>query len=226
MTTYDASIDYQTDGTKPFKKFASPAESDYVKTTDGERIIRGNHKSRNRFLKFLLLNALIWPMIAYIGYQISESHAPEISETAIAASGIRALTAEQLAATVMDQRRPVFWLGRLSGDKYSENTTESGVDAVSYLPQGVEPTNYSQLGLVIKTYRDAKLFNTQLRPLSVSSGLVFENVGSITVSYDPQSLDHSVVTFKDRPQIVAISYPGFQNASTLVMDAQNLTPIL
>lgn len=226
MTTYDASLDYWTDGATVREKITSQAENNEFHTTEGGLTVRESSKSRNRFLKFLLLNALIWPMLAYVGYQVSVSHAPEISETAMETSGMKALTAEELAATVMDEGRPVFWLGRLSGDTYTDITTKSGVDVISYLPQGVEPTNFSQLGLVIKTYRDMKLFNTQLHPLTGPNALVIEHIGGVTVSYDPQIPDHSIVTFKDRPQVVAIHYPGFQSASTIAVDAQNLAPIL
>lgn len=226
MTTYDASLDYRMDGAKPFEKVASLAEKNYVNDSDSEMDFDESGKSRNRFLKFLLLNALIWPMIAYVGYQISESHAPEISETLQTTSGIKALSAEELAATVMDEGRPVFWLGRLSGDRYTDITTKGGVDVITYLPQGVDPANLNQFGLIIKTYRDGKLFNTQLHPLLGPNSLVVEHVGGVTVSYDPQIPDHSIVTFKDRPQIVTINYPGFQNPSTIVLDAQNLTSIL
>jgi len=135
------------------------------------------------------------------------------------------MNADQLVASTKALGRPVFWLNRLSGDSYSENSSVSGVDVITYLPEGVDLQAPGQLDLVIKTYRDANIFNVQLHPLSGTADTTVENVGGVTVIYNPASPDHSVIKFKDRPQIVAITYPSFQTVSTLVMDAQNLEPV-
>ena len=135
------------------------------------------------------------------------------------------MSADELTSIVKGQDRPIFWFGRLSGDTYAENSTVSGVDVITYLPENETPQSARQLDLVIKSYRDSKVFNVQLRPLSGTADTTVENVGGVTVTYNPASPDHSVVTFKDRPQVVALTYPGFQTISTLVMDAQNLDSI-
>lgn len=227
MTTYDASLDYWSeDSTRPITAHAViDMEDEFDElTVDANTYAVLRRDNRNRFLRFVLLNILIWPVLVYIGLQFSESHSPHVLKT-LAVSGAQAMTADQLIATVNSQGRPVFWLNRISGDSYSENSAVSGVDVVSYLPEGTKLSTPGQLDLVIKTYRDSNLFNVQLHPLSGTADTTVENVGGVTVTYNPASPDHSVVTFKDRPQIVSITYPGFQTISTLVMDAQNLAPI-
>jgi hypothetical protein len=227
MTTYDASLDYWSeDSTRPIPSHAVIGMEDEFDefTADEHTYADLRRESRNRFLRFLLLNIVIWPILVYVGLQFSESHSPKVAKT-LAVSGAQSMNADQLIATVKSQGRPVFWLNRLSGDTYSENSAVSGVDIISYLPEGTKLSTPGQLDLVIETYRDSNLFNIQLHPLSGTADTTVENVGGVTVTYNPASPDHSVVTFKDRPQIVAISYPGFQSVSTLVMDAQNLAPI-
>jgi hypothetical protein len=135
------------------------------------------------------------------------------------------MSADELTSIVRGQDRAIFWLGRLSGDTYSENSTVAGVDVITYLPENATPQTARQLDLVIKTYRNSAIFNVQLHPLSGTADTTVEDVGGVTVIYNPASPDHSVVTFKDRPQVVSLTYPAFQTISTLVMDAQNLDSI-
>jgi hypothetical protein len=190
-----------------------------------QRIRADRRRARNHFLRFVLANLLVWPLIAFIGFQVMDSHKPEVSRALLKTSGAQSMSADELTSIVKGQERPIFWLGRLSGDTYAENSTMSGVDVITYLPENETPQSARQLDLVIKTYRDSKVFNVQLRPLSGTADTTVENVGGVTVTYNPASPDHSVVTFKDRPQVVALTYPAFQTISTLVMDAQNLASI-
>jgi hypothetical protein len=190
-----------------------------------QRIRVDRRRARNHFLRFVLANLVVWPVIAFIGFQVMDSHKPAVSKALLKTSGAQSMSADELTSIVRAQERPIFWLGRLFGDTYAENSTVSGVDVITYLPENETPQSARQLDLVIKSYRDSKVFNVQLRPLSGTADTTVENVGGVTVTYNPASPDHSVVTFKDRPQVVALTYPGFQTISTLVMDAQNLDSI-
>ncbi len=234
MSTYDASLDYRSAfPTRPAETYA-PVEtvnelreiiSLEEKTYGADFVDSDRRAGRMRFLGFFVLNVLLWPAVVYVGLQISASHPPQVVQALLKTSGVQHMTADQLIATVASQGRPVFWLNRLSGDTYSHNSTVNGVDVISYIPTGANPAHLNHLDLVVKTYRDSSIYNVQLRPLAGGSDTVVKNVGNVSVTYSPASPNHSIVTFKDRPQIVAIDYPAFQDVSTLVMDAQNLTPI-
>lgn len=228
MTTFDASLDYWSDTSqRPTQPSAAinvdnafrEIMSSKVSNIEGDR-----RQGRYRYLRFLLLNILIWPIVVFVGLQLSESHSPKVLRS-LAVSGAQSMSADQLITNVKALGRPVFWLNRLSGDTYSENSAVSGVDVITYLPEGTNLQTPGQLDLVIKTYGDANVFNVQLHPLSGTADTTVENVGGVSVVYNPASPDHSVVKFKDRPQVVAITYPSFQTISTLVMDAQNLAPV-
>lgn len=225
MTTYDASQDYWSDNPTRLGRSSFQVEMDEAIAAVGQRIRTDRRHARNRFLGFILANLLVWPMVMYIGFQISHSHSPSVSKTLLVTSGAAAMNAEGLIAAVVVQGRPVFWLNHLSGDTYSENSATPGVDVISYLPENATPQFANQLDLVINTYKDSNVYKEQLRPLSATADTTVENVGGVTVTYNPASPDHSVISFKSRPQIVAITYPEFQSVSTLVTDAQNLEPI-
>lgn len=230
MTIYDASLDYRSAvSTRPAETHA-PEEivNGLIEIVSLEEealseALYSDHRARRmRFLGFVLVNTLFWPVVVYVALQISASHSPQIVQDLMKTSGVQSMTADQLVATVTSQGRPVFWLNRLSGDMYSDNTSVNGIDVISYLPSDANPAHLNQLDLVVKTYKDSNVYNMQLHPLAGGSGTVVENVGNVSVTYSPTSPDHSIITFKDRPQIVSIDYPAFQDVSTLVMDAQNL----
>lgn len=225
MTTFDASQDYWSGISTRLGRSSFQVEMDEAIAAVDQRIRADRRQARNRFLRFVLANLLVWPIIAFIGFQVMDSHRPAVSKALLKTSGAQSMSADELTSIVREQERPIFWLGRLSGDTYSENSTVSGVDVITYLPENATPQTARQLDLVIKTYRNSNIFNVQLHPLSGTADTTVENVGGVTVTYNPASPDHSVVTFKNRPQVVSLTYPAFQTISTLVMDAQNLDSI-
>ena len=171
MTIYDASLDYWSDNsTRPTKASVSfdieeefnEIFSPHSKTFAEHSIRSGRRQARNRFLRFVLLNALLWPIVVFIALQFANAHSPAVSKSLMTASGAQSMNADQLVAMVATQARPVFWLNRLSGDNYSENSTVSGVDVISYLPEKSNPKFANHLDLEIKTYRDTNVFNLQL----------------------------------------------------------------
>lgn len=230
MTIYDASLDYRSAvSTRPTDAHApEEIENGLIEIVSleeealSDELYSDRRSRRMRFLGFVLANTLFWPVVVFVGLQISASHSPQIVRDLMKTSGVQKMTADQLIATVTSQGRPVFWLNRLTGDMYSDNTSVNGIDVISYLPSNANPAHLNQLDLVVKTYKDLNVYNMQLHPLAGGSGTVVENVGNVSVTYSPASPDHSVITFKDRPQIVSIDYPAFRDVSTLVMDAQNL----
>lgn len=231
MSIYDASLDYRSAASTRPGETRAPEEIEnglneiisLEEDTFSEDVIDGDRRSRRlRFLGFVLANTLFWPVVVFVGLQISASHSPQVVQDLMKTSGVQRMTADQLIATVTSQGRPVYWLNRMTGDMYSDNTSVNGIDVISYLPMDANPIHLNQLDLVVKTFKDANVYSMQLRPLAGGSGTVVENVGNVSVTYSPASPNHSVVTFKDRPQIVSIDYPSFQDVSTLVMDAQNL----
>jgi hypothetical protein len=185
----------------------------------------GQFESRSRYLRFLLLNIILWPILVFVGLQISASHSPGILKSLMVSTGVQSMTADQLVAAVKAQGRPVFWLNRLSGDTYSDTTATSGVDIISYRPEGASSQNVDQSDLVIKTYRDSASYDARLHHVEGSALLTVETLSGIKVSYNPSDLHHVVIYFNNRPQVVLIEYPNIQKVSTLITDAQNLKPI-
>lgn len=216
MTTYNASLDYLVDTTTPPEKTA---------TRKSQKELKERSQSRNHFLRFVVINMVVWPLVAFIGLQVAQSHTPAVSKSLLKTSGAQSMSADELTAVVRAQSRPIFWLGRLSGDTYAENSTVAGVDVITYLPENATPQTHGQLDLVVKTYRDSAIFNVQLHPLSGTADTTVEQVGGMSVTYNPASPDHSIVSFKDKAQVITLTYPSFQSTSTLIMDAQNLAPI-
>jgi hypothetical protein len=219
VTTLDASHDYWSN-----RDEVLPANS-RVQAYEVLNTREAGDASRNRFLHFLLLNVALWPILIFVGLQVSASHSPGAVKSLIASTGVQSMTADQLVATVNHQGRPVFWLNRISGDAYSYTTAISGVDIISYRPEGAVARNLDQSDLIITTHRDSFIYDAQLRPLDASAPLTVETLSGLKVTYNPSAPDHSVVYFDNQQQVVTIQYPENQKISTLINDAQNLVPI-
>lgn len=177
-----------------------------------------------RLLGIILLTTVIGSAVVYAGFQILVSHPPRIQRApGKNNTGEENMTADQLIKAIAPLKRPVFWLGPISGDTYLAHTTVSGIDIISYLPGGANLAHVSKFNFVIKTYKSAAAYNSQNH--SSTRGAVTEDVGKAIVTYNSSSPNHSFTAFKDRPQVVTIDYPVFEPLSTLVADAQNLEPV-
>jgi hypothetical protein len=218
MTTFDASLDYQSACAVPLVK---PRAKEYAAFDTRE----GGRKSRSSFLRFLLLNIILWPVLVFVGLQISASHSPGAVKLLMTSTGVQSMTADQLVATVKNQGRSVFWLNPISDDTYSDTTVTSGVDMISYRPEGTVSQNVDQSDLVIKTYRDSASYDARFHHVEESALLSVETLRGIKISYNPSDLHHVVIYFNNRPQVVLIEYPNIQKVSTLINDAQNLVLI-
>ena len=174
---------------------------------------------------FLFFNFIVAPVLVFAAMQIVAAHSPSVSKSLLISSGAKSVTADELVQSVVIKGKTVFWLDRLSGDTYSHSSIQEGVDVVTYVPQSSAAPYLSTPDLVITTYRNLGIFNSQLRPLEGTKDNTVELFGRVEVSYNPASTNHATVFFKNRPEVAVISYPANQAVSTLVNDAQSLTPI-
>jgi hypothetical protein len=79
MTTFDASKDYWSVSSTRLGRSSFQVEIEEAITSAGQRIRSDRRHARNRFLRFILANLLIWPVIAFIGFQVIDSHKPAVS---------------------------------------------------------------------------------------------------------------------------------------------------
>jgi nitrate reductase NapE component len=219
VTTFDASLDYWSD--RDVVPSVKSRAQEYVAFDTHEE----GRKSRSGFLSFLLLNILLWPILVFVGLQVSASHSPGALKSLMTSAGVQSMTANQLVATVKHQGRTVFWLNAKQGDSYSNSSSTPGVDHISYRPAGSNISNLNQFDVMIGTYRDFSTYLAQPHPfLGVLGRTVTLSTGG-TLTYNQKSPNRAIVAFAAKPEIVVLDYPSTQGLSTLINDAQNLVPI-
>lgn len=233
MSTYDASLDYRsTASARPVTEQPKEDENEFNEIYSLEEInfvapsafarFREGHPG---FLWFLAVNIVVAPLLAYAGLQIVESHAPSVSNAIMMSSGIQSLTAAELVDYVRLGHGTAYWLDAAAGDKYTIDSSHNGVNLISYLPAGATPSGPNHATLNIKTYRDITVYNSQLRPLSSSENAQVVTPYGAIVQYNASSPNHMIVSFRDRPEIVAVDYPSVQTPTSFIQDADRLIPI-
>ena len=137
-------------------------------------------------------------------------------------SGARTVTAAELVRSVKMRNRSAYWINARAGDIYTDNSSQIGIDQISYLPKSASPSNLSQFDLRISTYANAATYDAQLHPLAGIDNITVTTANGVNIEYNKASLDHAYVTFAKKPEIVIVDYPTLQSISTLINDAKRL----
>jgi len=240
MTIYDASLDYWSVGnTRSAVADATNVvvEEDFGVNAINEIVLLEEltfnklpssgrfRESHPGFLWFVLANIFITPLLVYAGFQIVNSHPPTVLNALMISSGSQTISAADLVTLVRSEHKLAYWISPVAGDSYSNNSTEEGVNSVSYMPSGMRPKDLSQVSLTIKTYKDIAVYNKQLQPLAGPNETVITTANGTNVEYDEGLPNRMIVSFPRKPEIVVVQYPTTQNVTILMRDAANLTPI-
>lgn len=239
MTTYDASLDYWTERATQLGKTAGSAkiESDFGVDEINEIVALEDlafnkppsssrfRETHPRFIWFVLANIILSPLLVYVGFQILDSHPPTVLNALMISSGSQTISAADLVTLVKSEHKLAYWVNPVAGDSYSNNSTEEGVNSISYMPAGARPKDLSQVSLTIKTYRDMAIYNEQLQPLAGPNETVITTANGTHIEFDEGLPNRMIVSFPRKPEIIVVQYPTTQNVTTLMRDAANLRPI-
>jgi hypothetical protein len=173
----------------------------------------------------LLVGAVIGSLLVFGGVQVANSRDPATSKQIVVASGAQTMSAHELIQSVKAKGRTVYWLNARQGDSYLNNSSTSGIDHISYRPEGSNISNLNQFDVMIGTYRDYSTYLAQPHPFLGALGRTVTLSNGGTLTYNQMSPDRALVAFPDKPEIVVLNYPTTQGLSTLINDAQKLVPI-
>jgi hypothetical protein len=137
-------------------------------------------------------------------------------------SGAVAMSADQLTKLIKQENLTAYWLGPISGSKYSLVTTHTGKIIITYLSNGDGIANLHQSNMVIATVNDkanTSALITDNQELNNANDLVV--TGNI-FSYNKDNLDHMTVQFRAEKTRVMIFYPGPRSLLSLETDAEGL----
>ncbi len=137
-------------------------------------------------------------------------------------SGAVTLSEAQLVNAVKSAGAVAYWLGPISGSKYTLVISKKGEAIVTYLPNGEGIDNQKEHRLIVKT-------NTKIDSVGplTSSQTEVSNVNESTpsgayYSYDPYLPDHVVISLPNKGGHVRIYYPTRRSPNYIALDAESL----
>lgn len=140
-------------------------------------------------------------------------------------SGAQTLSANELVNLVKEEKLVAYWLGPVSGSKYTLVATSNGLVTITYLSDGAGIDNPYQNNLVFETASNGNLKGVLVAP---STEIDNANVGTVTgdtFSYDKYITDHMTVQIKEKQRQVFVFYPQLHSVLSMQTDAEALQKI-
>ena len=189
------------------------------------RIFVRYNKSHPRFKWYLGIDALVSVLAVTGALVFVTSSSNPTRGVLIQSSGAQALSSNQLISLVKDQKFVAYWLGPISGSKYTLVASNGGGVTISYLDAGLGISNPNQHNLVIQTVSGRNDLNALISPIGQIDTARDSTVTGNTFSYNKYKLDHMNVLVRDAKRAVLVFYPSTRSAFTMQIDAEALQRI-
>lgn len=149
---------------------------------------------------------------------LSSLFAPNNMDTTTLAakiSGGVSLSEKELKAVVKQIGQKVYWVGPMSGAKYTINAQNFNSIYVRYLADGKGISDQTPKYRVIATYKEANGYNSTLSAGNQADGLSFTNPNGSAVYYNKQVPTNVYVAFKGLPFQIEIFDPNAKTSLDL-----------
>lgn len=143
----------------------------------------------------------------------------------IQTSGAETLTATELTDLVIKEKLIAYWLGPISGSKYTLVANRTGRVTISYLSGGLGIDNPHQRNLLIETTGLGRRSGVLSSEESEIDNATDSTVTGNTFSYDNSLRDHMSVQIKVSEHHVLVVYPQPRTPLTMQTDAEALERI-
>lgn len=140
-------------------------------------------------------------------------------------SGAVTLSESQLTQAVKSSGALAYWLGPISGSKYTLVISEEGQAVITYLPNGEGIDKQGERRLIITTDINSNSVGPLESQATQVKSLDQTAQGEVTYSFDGYVPDHVVITLPNRGGHVRIYYPTTRTADNILLDAQSLIRI-
>lgn len=131
--------------------------------------------------------------------------------------GTVALSERALRNVVIAQHLTVYWIGPVSGDKYTLFIPRSGAAVVRYLPPGSIITDTSPTFRLVATYNQANAFALASAAIAQKTNLGFLNIDGNAVYYVKTRPTNVFVGLKGKDIQIEIFDPGQGQAVALAL---------
>ena len=168
--------------------------------------------AQNVLFKTKKSTAIVVAAITFVlTLSFSSLFAPNTMDTTTLAakiSGGVALSESELKSVVKQIGQKVYWVGPMSGAKYTINAQNFNSIYVRYLAGGKGISDQTPKYRVIATYKEANGYNSTLSAGNQADGLSFTNPNGSAIYYNKQVPTNVYVAFKGKPFQIEIFDPN------------------
>jgi hypothetical protein len=137
-------------------------------------------------------------------------------------SGAVTLSEAQLIHVVKTSGAIAYWLGPISGSKYTLVITKEGEAIITYLPDGKGIEKAGERRLIVQTDTHAKSAGPLISAETEVSTLKDSTANGAYYSFDRYAPDHVVISLPNKDSQVRIYYPTTRSQGNIQLDAESL----
>lgn len=178
-------------------------------------------RSHPHFFWFLAADALLSIALVAGGYQffLTSSPVAESNEPL----ELPKVSASALASAAAIEKLDAYWLGPVSGYKYTINDQVAGIVDIFYVPATSGNVDTKAYLYEVKTYQRQDVWNAHTHPIKANVDTTTISVNkNISIKINKLSMKGVIVTFADKPEIVAIAYPNPQTLDSMIKNVEHL----
>jgi hypothetical protein len=181
-------------------------------------------RSHRHFFWYAVLDAAVSVALVVGGFQVAHAGSSwKVSVTTLQLSGVQALSADQVINLAHSEQLKVFWLGSISGVKYSFEVKPGVGSTLTYLNDvNWRIQDYDLPKLTIQNYDSYGTYAKNLHPILVNGVQSTLDYPNFTLHFDSDSMRRSTIVYKDSTRVTVITYPMKHSESSLINDAESL----
>jgi len=204
-----------------FKSEGAPSES------GGDRFRNLTSTIANSFLfrtkkSVAVVTAVVTLLVSLSFSSLWAPNPMDTTTMAARISGGVALTESQLHDVVRQIKQRVYWVGPMSGARYTINAQNFNSIYVRYLPDGKGISDQTPRYRVIATYKETNAYNSTLSAGNQANGLSFTKPDGRVVYYNKQVPTNVYVAFKSDPYQMELFDPDAKKSLELANSASAL----
>lgn len=182
-------------------------------------------KDHPHFAFLLALDAILTVAIVVVGFARFQPFDPnKRNDYGIEDVGGRAMTVAELKEHVHKSGEIDYWLGPISGARYTSIMLRKDISTLTYLDLGKKELMVADKPrLVIVTYAGEKAYGSQPHALLDANVVNMNDVYGNVVSYNSANLQFVTILLKKSHRIIEIMYPQDHTELSMINDAQELT---
>ncbi len=178
-------------------------------------------RSHRHFFRYFALDAILTVGLVFGGFLLFESHSAP--ESKLVHAGAVAMTPKEFVEHIKHQPILAYWMGAIRNYENTVNHEVPGTADIFYIPNGADPITHESFLYEVKSYVGQTVWNAHTHTILASANTTTIAInGTTTIKINKSSMRGVIVTFSDKPEIVAIAYPKPQTLINMIKNVASL----